>query len=100
MWPLKKNENEDKIDGLINKLFSGGRNEINRQVKVLKEEMGYDPEYFRFSTDDIEDALIYMTALFAVSTNKSSDAIVSSTIRRTHNKMNIHILRLIYKYVA
>lgn len=100
MWPLKKKENEDKIDGLINELFSGGRNEINRQVKELKEEMGYDPEYFRFSTDDIEDALIYMTALFAVSTNKSSDAIVGSTIRRTHNKMNIHILRLIYKYVA
>lgn len=100
MWPLKKKENEDKIDGLINKLFSGERNEINRQVKELKEEMGYDPEYFRFSTDDIEDALIYMTTLFAVSTKKSSDAIIGSTIRRTHNKMNIHILRLIYKYVA
>ena len=100
MWPFKKKESEDKIDGLINKLFSGGRTEINRQVEELKEEMGYDPQYFRFSTEDIEDALVYITALFAVSTDKSSDAIVGSANRRPHNKLNVHVLRLIYKYVA
>ena len=62
--------------------------------------MGYDPKYFRFSTEDIEETLVYMTALFAISTNKSSDAVVGSTIRRPHNKLNVHVLRLIYKYVA
>lgn len=100
MWPFKKKKSEDKIDVLINKLFSGGRSEISRQVEELKEEMGYDPKYFRFSTEDIEDALVYMTALFVVSTNKSSDAIVGGAIRRPHNTMNVHVLRLIYKYVA
>lgn len=100
MCPLNKKESEDKIEGLINKLFSGGRSEINRQVEELKEEMGYDPKYFRFSTEDIEETLVYMTALFAISTNKSSDAVVGSTIRRPHNKLNVHVLRLIYKYVA
>ena len=94
----KKRTREDAFDkitkDLLSKIFPGGKEEIEAQVKELKSLLNND-----YSSNSIEGTLKYMTTLFAISQDKSEERIVlNGAMKRPKNNFTYEDLMIIYKH--